>query len=85
MKEKELRFLEPVEEDRWRHEGKRNEHVPPRSLTQRLCSKPPLVPRFGLDRPLPYYIQCSSQTDTYAPKKVKFEKEANMKEYHKQM
>ena len=31
---KELQFLEPVEEDRWWHKGKRNEHMPPRSLAQ---------------------------------------------------
>ena len=49
---KELRFLEPVEEDGWRHGGKGNEHVPPRLLAQRLHSEPPLVPRFGLDRPV---------------------------------
>ena len=34
---------------------------------------------------LPYYIQCSSQTDTYASKMVKFEKEENIKEYYKPM
>ena len=53
---KELRFLELVEEDGWRHEEKGNEHVPPHSLAQRLCSKPPFVPHFGLDRPTSHWV-----------------------------